>query len=372
MSKTPDTATHDDHPTDWRQRYKVPILVVGPLLIPKAVQLLNWYKQTSNAERTIHELPSRVRKALNLLFFSALVCFLLTLPPFIPRNIFEQTSSNLHTANSLLFSRLSSAHHLSSLETALQQKLISLESRLQYAAYGPSTVAFCTFCHPEDPSRSFYYLLPVIVGAHLLHLAVLSFATSSFVSAQESKLWRTRAIMVGIVLAVADVWLHSSYDHRINAHLSQTGQVDWFYWRARTFRLMMILFCDAGLAWLMYASSTNRAFVDHKRGDQRLIATGTHLMRTGMSLDILKMVSNAQRQSEMLRAESQSFSVAQSKKAEAVMNHDQVNTQRKRNAEWMDEQKMRNEARSRAEDILSCLDPRRTTPLAINDHLKTA
>lgn len=210
---------------------------------------------------TIRDTPPKTSRALNLLFSFALIALFYTLPYFSPPNIFKETSSKLQTPTEILFARLTALRTLTPVDISLRTKLTAKNSRLTYFAFGPDVVATCTFCSSSDPTSFFYYALPNLAAPHLLHLAVLGLATSSLLCGLESARWRTHAVLAGLALGFADVYLHMSYDLNANSLATGTHDIDFFFWRMRIFRGVFIAAIDGLLGWITWLSSTNRFFL---------------------------------------------------------------------------------------------------------------
>ncbi|KAL9073236.1 MAG: hypothetical protein Q9161_003068 [Pseudevernia consocians] len=244
---------------------KTLLFTVGPLLIPK---LINWYRtqkvKAVTAPVPVQKVPGPVSKSLTILFISAALALVSTLPYFAPENIFTTTSSRLQTSNDVLFTRLNLARGVSGLTEAdsiLRPKLASLDARLLYLTYGPDVLTNCPFCTSDEPLTYFCYALPSITLPHLLHTFALGLATSSAISGAYGKRWRTFVTIVGIGLAVVECYLVGSYEWKANARAVRPEQYILFFWRMRVFRGILMALADVLVAGLLWLSSTNRMFV---------------------------------------------------------------------------------------------------------------
>lgn len=125
-----------------------------------------------------------------------------------------------------------------------------------YLRFGPSTLLNCSFCHPDDASSYLLHYLPGnVLLPHVLHLLVLGLATSEPLAGLEASWWRNRCSLGAIVLAVADVYLTTSFTPTTDPNMpSPTGM----FWTARTIRPLAICIFDTAMALLIYASATNR------------------------------------------------------------------------------------------------------------------
>lgn len=216
-------------------------------------------------------------RTLNLLFVFALLALLYTLPYFSPENVFFKTSTRLQTSNELIFTRLSAMRPLTDFDRELKPKLTANNVRLIYFAYGPDTVAHCTFCAASDPLSYLYYALPSLATPHLLHLLILGLVTSPLISGAEGSRWRTPAMFAGFALGAGDLYLHLSYDLNTNAASTNVKDIDFFFWRMRMLRGIAVALVDGLLGWVIWLASTNRFFLAPPSPAQRIDAASEAL-----------------------------------------------------------------------------------------------
>lgn len=280
------------------------VFTLGPLLLPK---LLSYYRSIRSSASQhglqIRPTPRRVRRALNLLFLSAVLAFLSSLPYFHPENIFSLTSSRLQIPTDVLFTRLSALRPLTASDQILRSKLTSLDARLQYLAFGPGPVRDCRFCEPDEQSTFLYYALPTLVAPHLLHIALLGLVTSggSFSGAEAAR-WRTHATVAGKGLAAAELYLRATHDARANnARALRPADLDPFHWRVLVYRGLAMAVLDAVLAWLLWLAATRRAFVVPPSVSERLERSTRRLESAGQKLHALGMARNVVLRDERLR-----------------------------------------------------------------------
>ncbi|KAL8815470.1 MAG: hypothetical protein Q9191_008466 [Dirinaria sp. TL-2023a] len=121
------------------------LFTLGPLLLPRLISY--WRTQRASAASSsrlpITAPPARVKRSLNILFISALLFLLSTLPIFSPENILLATSSRLQTPNDVLFTRLASLRPnktLTASDELLKPRLASIDARCLYLTYGPDTL----------------------------------------------------------------------------------------------------------------------------------------------------------------------------------------------------------------------------------------
>ena len=173
--------------------------------------------------------------------------------------------------------------------------------------YGPSTAAECTFCHSDDPQSFLYYALPSIFLPYLLNLVALGLATSSSVAGKEGSRWRTLAAIVGAVAAVMECYIVGSYDWKANARVLRPEDLDHFYWRMRVLRGVLIALIDAGIAGLLWASSTNRIFVMPATSAERMEEVMRTLETTRGKLGAVGIVRNVTVRDENLRRKGEAY-----------------------------------------------------------------
>lgn len=203
-------------------------------------------------------------RALNILFISAVLAFVFTLPFFSPENIFTLTSSRLQTPNDVLFTRLGlvrPSQTLTDADQLLRPRIASTDARCLYLVHGPDVVTNCPFCLSDEPNTYFYYALPALLLPHLFHLLALGLATSTVVASKYGSRWRTLFVMGGAAIGLAECYLVGTYDFQANARVTRPEDLDHFYWRMRTFRGIGMCILDATFAGLIWAASTNRLFV---------------------------------------------------------------------------------------------------------------
>ncbi|KAI9755243.1 MAG: hypothetical protein M1815_005104 [Lichina confinis] len=255
------------------------LFTFGPILLPRLIGYYRSIRSSSAAVRAQHvhvrPVPSGVRHALNILFAAAFLALLSSLVSLQPFNVFKATGSRLQIPTDVLFTRLASAtgQPLTSRDEILRAKFTSLDLRLQYLAFGPDTVVDCVFCNTDEPKSYLYYALPSILAPHLMHIGLLGLLTSSLLFGVEAGVWRTQATIAGSALAAVELYLRASYDVRSNASTTRLDDIDFFHWRLLSYRGICIASADAVLGWMLYLSSTNRAFVKPLSLDERLRQT---------------------------------------------------------------------------------------------------
>lgn len=202
-----------------------------------------------------------MQNALNVLFVAAIACLALSLSRFAPENIFVATQSHIRTETGVLFARLRHLRPLSEDDQALRSKFeVNGRNKLYYLAYGPETLLNCAWCvtaNGNDNSNYFIYTLPKIIMPHILQLAVLGLATSSLVGTEGSR-FRTHATMLGLATLIGEIWYMGTYDITANKRAKFLQDIDSVYWRIRFLRYIMFAVQDIGMAFVLWATSTNR------------------------------------------------------------------------------------------------------------------
>ena len=211
-----------------------------------------------------------------MLFASATLAFIFTLPFFHPENIFRQTQSRLQTSSGVLLTRLAALRPLTPQDEKLRQVLDKggLEARLLYARFGPDVLLNCPLATPGDLEAGRMYLLyalPGILGPHILHLAALGIATSSPLTGIEGSSWRGIATIAGVLLAVAEMYYTATYDSSPNALSTRLNEIDFIYWKLLLYRGLAVAFMDAILGWMIWLQATGRAFLTPPSTSERLV-----------------------------------------------------------------------------------------------------
>lgn len=334
------------------------LFTVGPFLVPR---LINFYRAQKTAIKTspvpIQPTPAASFRGLNVLFISALIALISTLPFFTPENIFTVTSSRLQTSNDVLFTRLGLIRPNATLtdsDRLLKPRLTSIDSRCLYFTYGPDVLSNCPFCVSDEPITYFYYALPSILLPHLLHLVALGLATSSAVSGKYGSRWRTYSVIGGVAIACADCYVIGTYNWRANARAPRAEDLDHFFWRMRIFRGIVICVGDAALAALLWATSTNRIFVMPPNGGERMEAAMRVLENARMRLGAVGIVRNVLVRDEGLRKKGEAYWLKERQVMGEVMDEAEV-VEGIRNAlsERINMTRVEDDARNYAEGIVA-------------------
>ncbi|KAI9785700.1 MAG: hypothetical protein M1839_008717 [Geoglossum umbratile] len=288
------------------------LITFGPIIVTRAITHFRSSPAPSNGpKRPIRPVPPHVSRALNILFLTACLALLSTLPHFQPENIFVATQSRLQTPSEVLFTRLQTIRPLTARDIALKSKLVSIDSRLLYLTYGPGPLADCLFCNSDAPFSYLYYAFPSIVTPHILHTAVLGAVTSSLLSGHEGSFWRTKATIAGIGLALAELLAIGTYNYKVNSTVTRTIDLDAFHWRIQVYRGIAIALVDALLGWGMYLSSTNRRFAAPISPAERLESATRVIEGASSKLRADGALRSAVVRDEVLRGKMQNYWVTE-------------------------------------------------------------
>ncbi|KAK4455034.1 hypothetical protein QBC34DRAFT_391379 [Podospora aff. communis PSN243] len=250
------------------------LLFFGPALLPKAI---SYYRNARNGPRAhglkVRPVPPKVSRALVLLFVVACVFLVRTLPILAPENVFTLTQSRLQIPVDVLFTRLAALRPngaLTTTDAALRARFVNLESRLLYLQFGPEVLAGCPFCSADEPTSYLYYALPSLAIPHLVNLIIITIVTSHIFTGREGAGWRTIATIAAVSLATFDLYFVSAYNYQANSRALRLNELDFFFWTARLYRAIGLAALDGLLGWLMYLSSTNRAFASPPTAAERV------------------------------------------------------------------------------------------------------
>ena len=184
---------------------------------------------------------------------------------------------------------------------------MSLESRLLYFAYGPDAIANCLFCNSDEPKSYLYFSIPSILAPYLLHIMALGLATSSTLAGKEASIWRTQATIAGAAMAFMEIYLLASYNHKLNLSSTRLSDIDFFHWKLRTYRGVGIAVVDAFLAFLLFLSSTNRAFVTPLSNAERLEGATRTLETANRKLHAMGITRNVVVRDDTLRKKTEAY-----------------------------------------------------------------
>ncbi|KYK58414.1 hypothetical protein DCS_05429 [Drechmeria coniospora] len=287
------------------------LLFFGPVLLPKAIIYYRSVRDTSRRRNLpIRPVPRGVLVPLALLVVLVLAFLAASLPPFSPENVFARTQSRLQIPNDVLFNRLAAlrpSRTLTRTDEALRARFVNLESRLLYLQFGPDVLADCPFCNVDEPMSFYYYALTSMLWPHLINLVVIAVATSPSWTGKSGSQWRTFATITAAVVAAGEVYVVSAYNYQANARALRLADVDFFFWDVRVYRLVALAAFDASLAWVLYLSSTNRAFGQPLSPAERVEAVSQGLAAVKSKMHAVGIIKNTAQRDEDLRLRSQAY-----------------------------------------------------------------
>ena len=271
------------------------LIFFGPILLPKAIT----YYRSLRAGPAIHGLsiqpmPPAVYRALLILSITSVFFLLKSLLFSAPENIFTITQSRLQIPIDVLFARLSTLrpHGLTLTDEVLRTKIESRNSRLLYFQYGPDVLTFCQFCNPEDSNSYFYYALPALLAPHLFNLCILALVTSGLFTGKDGAVWRAVATMGAIGVGLADVYFVCTYPNQANGVATRLQDIDMFFWKMRMYRGLALATLNSVIGYLLYLSSTNRAFVQLPSPAERVEAATRFLDTARSKIGALSALRN--------------------------------------------------------------------------------
>jgi hypothetical protein len=287
------------------------VLIFLPILLPKAI---GWYRSlrasVNSQAAAIRPAPARVQLVLVALTVLAAGLLVKSLPFFAPENLFWRTSSRLQIPTDTLFHRVEALRPggaLTDRDHALRAKFVSQESRLLYLLYGPDVIADCPFCSASEPNTYLYYALPAIIAPHIANLVVLAIVTSTAISSVHGARLRFPATLGAVAIAGFDIYSVSTYNHHANANAKRVQELSMFFWNARILRLVALSALDATIGFVLWLSSTNRAFVIPDPPSERVDNATRALAAAKSRLGALGIVKNTALRDDDLRGRIQAY-----------------------------------------------------------------
>ncbi|RKF62709.1 putative chorismate synthase protein [Erysiphe neolycopersici] len=287
---------------------KVLLTFFGPILLPKALTCYQSLK-SANSSTLVRPLPPKVLRVLPLLFVAILYFVLQTLPYFSPEEIISLTGSRIQTPNDVLFMRLSAIRSagLTASDQILKSRFSSLNLRLLYLQYGPSTITECTFCNPEDYKSYFYYSIPSLLFPHLLNLVFLGILTSRLFTGRDGNVWRTQLNFIVISMCIVDLYLTFSFSFRTNSQARTSEDINFFYWNTRIYRHLAIAILDTVFGVLLYLSSTHRVFFEPFTISERINSLNSFVDEARSKVTAVGVIQNTVVRDKELSYKSQQY-----------------------------------------------------------------
>ena len=142
---------------------------------------------------------------------------------------------------------------------------------------------------------------------HLFNLCVLALVTSGLFTGKEGAVWRTTATVAAAAVALADVYFVSSYNYQGNARATRLEDIDGFFWKMRIYRGIAIAAVDGVIGWVLYLSSTNRAFLTPPTTAERVEFSMRILETARSKMSALGILKNTVYRDDELRGRSQGY-----------------------------------------------------------------
>ena len=147
---------------------------------------------------------------------------------------------------------------------------------------------------------------------------------SGLFTGKEGAVWRTTATVGAAALALAEVYFLSSYNHQDNARATRLEDIDAFFWKMRVYRGVGIAALDGILGWMLYLSSTNRAFLNPPSTAER-VESSTRVLEVARSkMSAMGIVRNTINRDEELRSRSQGYWVHEGRMMGELMEEREV------------------------------------------------
>jgi hypothetical protein len=286
------------------------VLFFGPVLLPKAI---SYYRSVKNGPRhglAVQPVPPRVRLALGLLTGLVLVYLAKTLPWLAPENVFTSTGSQVGMPTDSLFQRVAALRTggvLTPRDEALRNKFVNKENRLLYLQFGPDVLAECPFCTADDSRTYFYYAFPTLMQPHLFNLFAIAAATSPSLTGVYGAQCRVPATIAAVLIAAVELYSTNSYNHLANGRVRKLDDIEFFFWTVRTYRLIALAALNGILGWVLFLSSTNRAFVQVPSPAERVETVNRALGSVKSKFGALGIVRNTALRDEGLRMRNQNY-----------------------------------------------------------------
>ncbi|KAF2018117.1 hypothetical protein BU24DRAFT_165073 [Aaosphaeria arxii CBS 175.79] len=339
------------------------LTIFGPFLLPRLVNLINTSRATSRSV-PVRPTPHKVQRALNLLFLSAVVALVLSLPQFAPENIFVKTQSRLQIEPNVLFARLRMLRPLTEDDEILRSKIsTNPRNKLLYLTYGPDTLINCIWCASNDGNDTQNYMLyslPKIIAPHIYHLIVLGLATSSLVGSEGSR-FRTHATIVGLGLAVIEAYFMQTYDITFNKRSKTLQDIDFVHWRVRFLRYIAFAIVDGIFGLVLWLTSTNRWLAKPESIAERLEMTTRKAEDTTNKLRALGLLSNSVNRDPQLRTVREMYWRTEGEYMAARVQEEEVMEQINAAVKSLDMQELENRIDQVSDTVLQGIDTLRVT-----------
>jgi len=261
----------------------------------------------------IRPLPRVLFRPIILLLAVASIYLLRTLPYFSPDNIFTITQLSLKTPVDTLFKRLASLrpnNTLTETDQLLREKFASSPtSRWDYLHFGPSVYTSCPYCAATTTGADYFsFALPELLAPHLFNLCVIALATSPlFTAYRPAAGYRSSFTLAAMAVALLDVYRVLSYSHATNAAAGGLSEMDFFFWRQRRLRYVLLALLDCALAGVLYPMGTQRFFAASPTPGEMVDTAVQVLVGTKGKVNAAGVMKNTVLRDEELRKRSMAY-----------------------------------------------------------------
>lgn len=331
---------------------------LGPFVLPYLYSQFKKYQQYIKTNRAIRRpVPRKIGLVMNILFIATIFALVSSFYASSYENLITKTNSRIQTPQNVLWERVASKridHTLTALDERLKDKLASTDGRCLYLMYGPDVTGNCPFCSSDEPRTFLYYALPTILSPHLLNMIILGLSTSSNIAGKEGKRFRTPVVLLGCLLAAVEILIWLNYDWKSNASVTKATDLFHFFGWARLGRSGGIAIIDSGLAWFLWATSTNRLMVVPAPAKERLDTVLQQLGGISKMITAIGIVRNATVRNEELHQKEFGHWEEEEMKMQEVVSRKSVQKaiQKARSHGRLDPEKMKKDARSYVEAML--------------------
>lgn len=136
---------------------------------------------------------------------------------------------------------------------------------------------------------------------------MLALVTSGLFTGKEGAVWRTTGTIAAAAVALAEVYFVNSYNYQGNARATRLEDIDTFFWKMRVYRSLAIAAMDGVIGWLLYLSSTNRAFLKPPSTAERIESSTRILEGVRSKMTAMGILRNTINRDDELRSRSQGY-----------------------------------------------------------------
>ena len=293
---------------DW-QAVKQLSFTLGPIVVPFLWNQYRKFRVQLASSGPPQPVPKGVQNALLILWATMAVMVIASFPYFQPENIITLTNSRMQTPTNVMFERLKQfrPQGFSWQDETYQVRLNVPDGRALYMKFGPDAILNCYWCAPMMPLTYFTWSLPEILGYHVVNFLAIGLATSSLISGRDGSRWRYYASFAAVALASIDAWYVNHYDFTVNMRATSAADLDFFYWRMRSIRPLLIAGLDAALVAVLWLSSTGRLFTQPLSSSEKVESLTHKLAQTQQLYARSAMLQNAVLRNEALRSRSNAY-----------------------------------------------------------------